>query len=118
MERRPKPYPSVIGRAKQILGYLTNYESFLFTFFMCDVLERLTTLSLHFQKDSLSACDAVEHLEALFLNLVSIQQHTGPRMSLAIETSVNGEGSYKGVELKGFSHTTLLEERKKVTGKY
>ena len=53
-ERRPTPSATVVGRAKNILKYLCDFENVQFLHFLCDVLEPLTHLSLAFQADQLT----------------------------------------------------------------
>ncbi|KAJ8352273.1 hypothetical protein SKAU_G00237490 [Synaphobranchus kaupii] len=70
-ERNPKLSATVIGRAKQVTGYLKNYDV-LFLHFMADVLNHLANLSKTFQKDDLTVCQAVESQEACFWDIMSL----------------------------------------------
>ena len=45
----PTPSAAVVGRAKNILKYLKDFENVQFMHFLCDVLQPLAHLSLAFQ---------------------------------------------------------------------
>ncbi len=53
-ERKPAPTASVVGRAKNILKYLKEYDNVQFMHFLCDALEPIARLSLKFQEDQLT----------------------------------------------------------------
>ena len=110
-ERRPKPCASVVGRAHQLLKVLKTYRSFMFTFFLCD---HLAILSTSFQRDSLTASEAVESLESTFLHLEQMKYSMGPRLKIAFQSSL--DGNYKGVKLADYRSTILKDERKNVIG--
>ena len=53
-ERRRTPSATVVGRAKNILKYLRDYNNVQFVHFLCDVLQPLAHLSLAFQAVNLT----------------------------------------------------------------
>ncbi|KAM3877939.1 quattro [Diretmus argenteus] len=112
-ERNPKPSPTVIGRAKQVAGYLKKYDNVLFLHFMNDVLSHLSTLSKVFQKDNITVCQAVESQEACFWDITSMKMTMGPQMA-KVHQAVQESGEYKGVKLQKVTQSTLESERAEV----
>lgn len=115
-ERTVKPSAAVVGRAKNILKYLLNYNDVQFLHFMCDAFEPLAVLSLKFQTDDITVCQAVQAQETCYLNLVGLQTDLGPKQRFVVQSMVQTD-KYQGRELRGYSFSTLEEERKVVTGK-
>ncbi len=115
-ERRPKPTAAVVGRAKKMAKYLTNYEDLLFMAFMLDALEHLSYLSLTFQKDCVSVDEAREALFTCLLNLEELKTTPGQAMTEVL-TSAAQTDSFRQIQLKNVTPTTLAEKRKKVIGK-
>ncbi|KAF3842334.1 hypothetical protein F7725_024285, partial [Dissostichus mawsoni] len=114
-ERRPKPSPKVRGRAYRILTFLMNYDNVLFSYFMRDTFEALSELSLNFQKDSLTVCDAVEALETCSLKLVDLQFEPTEGMQEVID-AVSETGLFRGTKLKYVNEGQIVSLRKKVIG--
>ncbi|XP_034054195.1 E3 SUMO-protein ligase KIAA1586-like [Gymnodraco acuticeps] len=112
-ERRPKPSPKVRGRAYRILTFLMDYDNVLFSYFMRDTFEALSELSLNFQKDSLTVCDAVEALETCSLKLVDLQFQPTEGMQEVID-AVSKTGLFRGTKLKYVNEGQILFLRKKV----
>ncbi|KAF3839993.1 hypothetical protein F7725_018710, partial [Dissostichus mawsoni] len=112
-ERRPKPSPKVRGRAYRILTFLMNYDNVLFSYFMRDTFEALSELSLNFQKDSLTVCDAVEALETCSLKLVDLQFEPTEGMQEVID-AVSETGLFRGTKLKYVNEGQIVSLRKKV----
>ncbi|KAF3859041.1 hypothetical protein F7725_021440 [Dissostichus mawsoni] len=111
-ERRPKPSPKVRGRAYRILTFLMNYDNVLFSYFIRDTFEALSELSLNFQKDSLTVCDAVEALETCSLKLVDLQFEPTEGMQEVID-AVSETGLFRGTKLKYVNEGQIVSLRKK-----
>ena len=117
MERSPKPSPAVVGRAKQVTGYLKNLHHVIFLHFMCDALDHLALLSKEFQKDNNTVCQAVESLETCYWNLTALKTEMGPQMAKVYE-AVKTNGEYRGVQFQVQHAVPSLEaERAAVIGK-
>eukprot|EP00731_Ephydatia_muelleri_P001585 Em0001g1585a len=58
-DRPRKSSPTQIGRAKNLLKFMKDFECLLFMFFMCDILHCLSQLSLTFQTDDLTVGEAL-----------------------------------------------------------
>ncbi|KAJ8014476.1 hypothetical protein DPEC_G00040630 [Dallia pectoralis] len=99
MERNPKPSPAVVGRAKQVTGYLKNLHHLIFLHFMCDTLDHLALLSKEFQKDNNMVCQAVESLETCYWNLTALKTEIGPQMAKVYE-AVKTNGEHRGVQFQ------------------
>ncbi|XP_073716873.1 zinc finger protein 862-like [Misgurnus anguillicaudatus] len=97
MERNPKPSPAVVGRAKQVTGYLKSLHHLIFLHFMCDTLDHLALLSKEFQKDNNTVCQAVESLETCYWNLTALKTEMGPQMAKVYE-AVKTNGEHRGVQ--------------------
>jgi hypothetical protein len=115
-ERSVKPSATVVGRAKNIVKYLKTYPDVQFLHFMCDAFQPLADLSLVFQGDGVTGCEAVEALETCMLRLVELKTTLGPKQKHVVECMVQA-GNYQGQELSNFSLNTLEKERETVAGK-
>ncbi|KAK5930692.1 hypothetical protein CgunFtcFv8_026910 [Champsocephalus gunnari] len=73
----------------------------------------LSELSLNFQKDSLTVCDAVEALETCSLKLVDLQFQPTEGMQEVID-AVSETGLFRGTKLKYVNEGLILFLRKKV----
>ena len=117
-KRRPKPSASVDGRATKVLRFLFDFKNVLFTFFMLDVLDELSTLSLMFQWDSLTILEAVDALCGCYLQLVYLDHGPGPLTAKVIAVCAQTDGKLHGHQLKAYSVTTPRDRRQSITGKY
>ncbi|XP_035859042.1 uncharacterized protein LOC116038584 [Sander lucioperca] len=97
MERSPIPSPAVVGRAKQVTGYLKNLHHLIFLHFMCDTLDHLALLS----KDNNTVCQVVESLETFYWNLTALKTEMGPQMA-KVYKAVKTNGEYRGVQFQAF----------------
>lgn len=108
-----KATPEVVGRGTFISNKLKDYRLLQFLFFMDDLLEIISDLSLHFQKDGTTCIDFLDTLETAVLNLLQLRQQPGAKLQGFLDsiTVQNNKGLYKNTELKYYSpqfdYTTL-----------
>lgn len=69
-----------------------------YIFFLRDVLQALSYLSLEFQKDSCTLPDAVEAVEATYLQLIALQQKPGEHLQYFLDNKADAN-NFKGVQL-------------------
>lgn len=117
MERSPIPAPAVVGKAKQVTGYLKNLHHVIFLHFMCDTLDHLTLLNKEIQKDNITVHQAVERLETCYWNFTALKIEIGPQMT-NVYKAVKTTGGYRGVEFQVRHEVPSLKaEQAKVIGK-
>lgn len=102
----------VQGRAKSILKHLKSQKHLHYMYFLQDVLEVLSDLSLQFQRDTCSIPDALDALETACLRLIALQQRPGKYLQLFLE-AVDDQHVFKGTQLSPCTLTTEQLSSKK-----
>ena len=96
-DRPRKSSPTKIGRAKNLLKFMKDFERLLFMFFMRDILHCLSQLSLTFQKDYLTLDEALEKYEETCLQITDlVGDGTGIWQSKVMAALITTPGIYDG----------------------
>ena len=110
-DRPRKSSPTQIGRAKNLLKFMKDFECLLFMFFMCDILHCLSQLSLTFQKDDLTVGEALEKYEETCLQITDLVGNgTGIWQSKVMAALITTPAIYEGVELNNVNATPSATE--------
>ncbi|XP_060562819.1 zinc finger protein 862-like [Ruditapes philippinarum] len=88
----------VQGRAKSILKHLKSEKLLHYMFFLQDVLEILSDLSLQFQRDTCSIPDALDALETACLRLVALQHRPGKHLQVFVD-ALDDQHVFQGIQL-------------------
>ena len=85
-------------------------------FFMCDVLEILSDMSLKFQKNDLTVDQAIDEQYTAFLRLTALGGDDIGKWQQQVVETVALTGKFQGVELTNVNQNLLKDGRKTVTG--
>ena len=89
----------VIGRAKYITKALKQYDLLLFMHFLLDCLEAVATFSLQVEKDSTTLSEALDALETLNLQLITLTQRPGKNLQHFHDTVEIEEKKFNEINL-------------------
>ncbi|KAJ8318234.1 hypothetical protein KUTeg_003325 [Tegillarca granosa] len=110
--------PAVVGRATYMVNKLRDWRILCFMFFMHDLLEIISILSLKFQKDDGTSMEFLDGLETANLSLIQLGQQHGEQLQAfmdSLTTDANGNCVFKNTVLTHYNANADYCELRAIT---